>query len=80
VAAFVRVAGNAEPHLRGSGYDEVRMYRFVGSYRVLSAAELGKFNVFRRGANRLNFRLLSSCLIIASISHVATSYFGHRKI
>jgi hypothetical protein len=30
--------------------------------------------------NRLNFRLLTSCLIIASISHVATSYFGHRKI
>jgi hypothetical protein len=30
--------------------------------------------------NRLNFRLLSSCSIIASISHVATSYFGHRKI
>ena len=56
------------------------MYRLVGSYRVPSAAELGKFDDLRRGANRLNFRLLSSCLIIASISHVATSYFGHRKI
>jgi hypothetical protein len=53
MAALVRIAGNAQLHLRDAACHEVRVYRFVGSHRVLSAAELGKFYDLRRAFAKL---------------------------